>query len=594
MFHGLFRNVSMVKRFLYSFSIIIIIQSFSFLFIYKMVVDAFYASSIETGLLNVKKGVDYFEKKLDDFDRLNFFMASERDFFTFSRLSELQQSDYVKMMKISELTQMYTLNNELIGNMFIWFDNSKTFKTNTSMVTSDSESYRGLYFFDKANYVDFFSKEFRSDYNIALKNVEYKDSKGVKQAVLYLNKSDVVSSGVVSAIEVNMDSVYSTFCFLPEHFLDSFEIVTQGNVTVYRKNQPGKPAGYNEYGYGAGFDVDRKNNIVKLHYKSDYKNLLYVLNISNNYFLDYINPIKGVLAFIYIITLFLTASVSYLLSNLNYSPVKKLMNSLSLTNVRTDELSHIHNAIDSMKYQILMLDEEVKEQSGIVERLFETDILEGAVFYPVELELKLINSCLAGNYDQASDIVKELFEKNFSGVTDEMVIKKKCMQISVAFRWTFIRIITFMTQDESGAMELNFGYKYTSVNEIRERALSIFHNLCFFINESKTKLHDELLTDIIRYLDEHYIDPNISLTAVVDKFSVTENYISKLLRENGYENFSSYIEKLRMKRAMELITETKLPFQDIALAVGYFNVNSFYKAFKRVNNAAPGCFRRKE
>lgn len=58
-------------------------------------------------------------------------------------------------------------------------------------------------------------------------------------------------------------------------------------------------------------------------------------------------------------------------------------------------------------------------------------------------------------------------------------------------------------------------------------------------------------------------------------------------------NFSEYVNGLRMRRAKQLLTSLHLKIQEIASAVGYQNVNSFIRMFKRYSGMTPGEYRKK-
>ncbi len=57
------------------------------------------------------------------------------------------------------------------------------------------------------------------------------------------------------------------------------------------------------------------------------------------------------------------------------------------------------------------------------------------------------------------------------------------------------------------------------------------------------------------------------------------------------EKFIDYVLKVRMLKAKQLLVETDAPIQVIAEQVGYPNVISFYRAFKKVQDIPPGEYR---
>lgn len=88
------------------------------------------------------------------------------------------------------------------------------------------------------------------------------------------------------------------------------------------------------------------------------------------------------------------------------------------------------------------------------------------------------------------------------------------------------------------------------------------------------------------YINENYSDPQLSLTLVGDEFFVTEVYLSKLFKRATGENFSKYIEGVRMRYAKELIDQNKR-IVEVADLVGYNSPQVFRRAWKRYYGGTP-------
>ena len=71
---------------------------------------------------------------------------------------------------------------------------------------------------------------------------------------------------------------------------------------------------------------------------------------------------------------------------------------------------------------------------------------------------------------------------------------------------------------------------------------------------------------------------------------MTESYLSTLIKQLVGQNFSSYLEKLRIRRANELLKNHKLSIAEIGQAVGYDNSTSFGRAYKRVTGVSPSQY----
>lgn len=96
---------------------------------------------------------------------------------------------------------------------------------------------------------------------------------------------------------------------------------------------------------------------------------------------------------------------------------------------------------------------------------------------------------------------------------------------------------------------------------------------------------------LLDYIHTHYQE-DISLESVADQLQMSAGYISKLFKEQTGQNFSDYVNDLRMEKAKELLCTTSLQIQDISEQVGYTSANSFIRMFKKATGMPPGEYRR--
>ena len=92
------------------------------------------------------------------------------------------------------------------------------------------------------------------------------------------------------------------------------------------------------------------------------------------------------------------------------------------------------------------------------------------------------------------------------------------------------------------------------------------------------------------YIDEHYTDKDMCLSFLAQKFSLSEAYISRIIKINTGISYAEYVEGKRMKRAEELLANTNMRIDEIASLAGY-EPNTFFKAFKRRYSVSPGAYR---
>lgn len=110
--------------------------------------------------------------------------------------------------------------------------------------------------------------------------------------------------------------------------------------------------------------------------------------------------------------------------------------------------------------------------------------------------------------------------------------------------------------------------------------------------QRKSDHHDPMTGFVMEHLDKH-LHEDVNLDFMADKLNITSGYLSSYFKEKTGMNFSDYLNDLRIQRAKELLQNPELKIQDIAVQVGYQNVNSFIRMFKRYSGVTPGEYRKK-
>ena len=89
------------------------------------------------------------------------------------------------------------------------------------------------------------------------------------------------------------------------------------------------------------------------------------------------------------------------------------------------------------------------------------------------------------------------------------------------------------------------------------------------------------------YITEYYCDPAMSLTTLAEAFSMSERSLSRYFKDRMEDTFTNVLENLRLSQAEKLLLAGKNSIREIAQKVGYSNLSTFYKAFKRRNGVTP-------
>ncbi|HET6450033.1 MAG TPA: response regulator [Spirochaetia bacterium] len=104
--------------------------------------------------------------------------------------------------------------------------------------------------------------------------------------------------------------------------------------------------------------------------------------------------------------------------------------------------------------------------------------------------------------------------------------------------------------------------------------------------------HRSFVAQAQRYIDSHYGEPTLSLEQVALSSHISPGYLSRLLKlETGF-SFVDYLTRVRINKAMQMMSDPAMKIYEVAEAVGYQSQHYFSRAFKRVFGRPPVEFRR--
>ena len=99
------------------------------------------------------------------------------------------------------------------------------------------------------------------------------------------------------------------------------------------------------------------------------------------------------------------------------------------------------------------------------------------------------------------------------------------------------------------------------------------------------------MSEIIGYVDAHYTD-RITLTALSERFFISEYYLCRLFREYTGLTIMSYVTRRRIERAVSLL-ERGGRVSEVARSCGFGSVSAFAAAFVKAVGCSPMEYRRR-
>ena len=111
------------------------------------------------------------------------------------------------------------------------------------------------------------------------------------------------------------------------------------------------------------------------------------------------------------------------------------------------------------------------------------------------------------------------------------------------------------------------------------------------VEKEKSNYDFSKIAQVCKYIDNHY-SSDITLKKLADYMYVSENTVHRWFIQHFNESYISYLTKLRLNHACQLLTTTLQPISLIAENVGYTNRSNFNRSFKKYKGMSPSLYRK--
>lgn len=211
---------------------------------------------------------------------------------------------------------------------------------------------------------------------------------------------------------------------------------------------------------------------------------------------------------------------------------------------------------------------------------------------PYKLQKKLLLLLRDGNREEIKMILNDIYHNN---VIDSELSYNTLKQLVYEIRGILLKSLDLIYLSSEN-MEILREKVMTLLNEknpekVYKNTYSTFMDVCDMVDAEKEKLHCRLKQKIMSYMEENFLDANISLSQLATEFDITEVHLSRCFKDYFGLNFSSYLEEKRMDWAKDRLVSTNMSIESIALGSGYNSSHAFRRAFKRSQGITPNRYR---
>ena len=109
-------------------------------------------------------------------------------------------------------------------------------------------------------------------------------------------------------------------------------------------------------------------------------------------------------------------------------------------------------------------------------------------------------------------------------------------------------------------------------------------------NRAKNK-YNETVREAVLYIQQHYMDAELSLNDLASRVNVSPNHLSTLFSQQTGKTFIRYLTDLRMEKAKVLLKTTSDKTSVVAMNVGYQDSHYFSYLFRKMVGMPPTQFR---
>ena len=132
-------------------------------------------------------------------------------------------------------------------------------------------------------------------------------------------------------------------------------------------------------------------------------------------------------------------------------------------------------------------------------------------------------------------------------------------------------------------------------NDLQQLSILVLKDKVVTTTDSNSMLEANMQKSTIVKRAQEFIRKNfnlqLTLSDVAKAVYLSPNYFSTIFKEISGENFSTYLNSIRIEKAKRLLVETAIPIKQIVPMTGFKDYNYFNRVFKNMVKTPPATFR---
>lgn len=209
-------------------------------------------------------------------------------------------------------------------------------------------------------------------------------------------------------------------------------------------------------------------------------------------------------------------------------------------------------------------------------------------YYPVEISAKLQHFITTANRQQVTELFALIYRENVEqralSFAQLGFLLSDLRNSLLKARFQVARDLPPEQQAQLATLDQRL-HEQPSFQSLEQCAL----DLCAFFSPSAEP--SDPIPEIKRFIQENFTDPTICLSMLSERFNISESYLSHLFKQKTGENFSVFLESLRLSEAARRLSDPACNLSTLYQELGYNNSASFRRAFKKRYGMTPSEMR---
>ena len=194
----------------------------------------------------------------------------------------------------------------------------------------------------------------------------------------------------------------------------------------------------------------------------------------------------------------------------------------------------------------------------------------------------------SGAFEAFKEIVHEIFRQPSGGMRTQQLQSFQTLMVCMLTETNDVNARLLEQMDA----ELDKMMQSENEEYVLECWNAIYKRLEENKSHKKISQYTEQFAAVYQYMITHFHDPALSLSMLSAEFGMSMSTLSREFQKNLGKGFLETLHQMRIEEARAEIENTELSLNQIAEAVGYTNVLTMTRAFKKYYGQTPGSFRK--